>query len=148
MTKRKASLESIKKTAAQFQSNWSENSYWKKIGSGAKTIGRKATYNSLVLYQAAKSPETPVWARTVMWGALGYFISLVDAIPDLTPVLGYTDDISLMVAAIAALATHITPEMKIEALDKTNKMFGSETKSTSSPQPITPSTSDKKPEQK
>ncbi len=147
MTKHKASLEAIKQTATQFRSSWSENRFWKKIGGGAKAIGRNATYNSLVLYQAAKSPETPVWARTVMWGALGYFISLIDAIPDLTPVLGYTDDISLMVAAIAALAAHITPEIKTEALNKTNKIFGSETQSTSTIQPTTPSTSDKNSEQ-
>lgn len=100
-----------------------EKSFWKKIRSSATTAGHEATYNAFVLYYTARARETPLWCKTVIAGALGYFISLIDAVPDLTPILGYTDDVAVMIAAIGALAAHITPEIKEKAKEKSDKLF-------------------------
>ncbi len=100
-----------------------EKSFWKKIGSSASSAGYEAVYNAFVLYYTARAKETPLWCKTVIAGALGYFISLIDAVPDLTPILGYTDDIAVMVAAIGALAAHITPEIKQKAKVKSDNLF-------------------------
>lgn len=116
-------LKTVKKTAQEFKSSWSDSNFWSKLGGDVKAIGHNATYNALLLYLAAKSPDTPNWVRTIMWGTLGYFISIVDFIPDLTPIFGYTDDISLMIAAISTLAAHISPEMKEEAQRRTDTLF-------------------------
>lgn len=105
-------------------STFSEKGYWKKLKSVFQTAGEKAVFSSLVLYYTAKAEETPLWAKTVVMGTLGYFISLVDVIPDLTPILGYTDDVSLMIAALGAIAAHITPEIKHHAQTRTEAFFG------------------------
>jgi uncharacterized membrane protein YkvA (DUF1232 family) len=39
----------------------------------------------------------------VIIGALVYFVSPIDAIPDLTPVVGYIDDAAVIAAAVARL---------------------------------------------
>jgi uncharacterized membrane protein YkvA (DUF1232 family) len=49
---------------------------------------------------------------------------MIDGIPDLTPFLGYTDDISVMAAAIATVSQYITPEIKQKARTKTNALLG------------------------
>ena len=42
---------------------------------------------ALQLYFAAEDPQTPKWAKGVIYAALGHFILPVDAIPDAVPVL-------------------------------------------------------------
>ena len=69
-----------------------------------------------------------MWCRTDILGSLAYFVSLIDGIPDLTPFLGYTDDISVMAAAIATVANYITPEIKQRAQEKTISILGEKTK--------------------
>ena len=71
-----------------------------------------------MLYYTLNAPNTPLWCRTVILGSLGYFISLIDGIPDLTPFLGYSDDIVILSAAVATLSQHITPEISLKASQK------------------------------
>ncbi|PID43958.1 MAG: hypothetical protein CSA52_03285 [Gammaproteobacteria bacterium] len=104
--------------------SFNEIRFWSKIGSAFQSAGQKAVFYSLVLYHTARAEETPSWAKGVILGALGYFVTLIDAIPDLTPILGYTDDLSIMVAAIGTIAAHITPELKKKAQEQTERLFG------------------------
>lgn len=102
----------------------SEKRIIKKIRSALHSMSSDAVKQALTLYYTLRAPETPVWCRTVIIGSLAYFISMIDGIPDLTPFLGYTDDISVMAAAIATVAQYITPEIKHKAQEKTNSILG------------------------
>ena len=64
------------------------------------------------------------FAKTAIYGALGYFISPIDAIPDITPVVGYADDLAVLAAAVATVATYITAEVKERAAEKLRGWFG------------------------
>ena len=110
-----------------FEKDYSERSFNRKLLDYAKAAGREVVEKSLWLYYAAQSPNTPTWAKTTIYGALGYFISLVDAIPDLTPIIGYTDDLGVLVAALAAVTSHVTPEVKEKASRKLKQWFGEDT---------------------
>lgn len=89
-----------------------------------RKAGMEVVERALTLYYTARAPETPTWCKTAIYGALGYFISLVDGIPDLTPVLGYTDDLAVMAAALTTLARHVTPEIKAKANAQAQALFG------------------------
>ena len=65
----------------------------------------------LWLLYAAQKPETPAWARAVMWSALGYFVSPVDAAPDVLPG-GLTDDLGVLVAALATVGAFVDEEVR------------------------------------
>lgn len=65
--------------------------------------------DAVALYYAAFDAATPKWARRVALAALAYFIMPFDVIPDALVIAGYTDDASLLAAAIALLAKHVTP---------------------------------------
>lgn len=106
-----------------FENEYAESHFWEKLGGYARTAGREVVERALQLYYAAQSPETPLWAKSTIYGALGYFISVVDAIPDVTPIVGYTDDLGVLVAAVAAVASSITPEMRERAARKAREWF-------------------------
>ena len=105
--------------------HYSEQGFWEKVKKYAKIAGREAIEKALVLYYSLQDPEVPAWAKTIVAGALGYFIFPLDAIPDVfMPPLGYTDDVAVMTAALAAIAAHVTPATKRRAADKLLEWFG------------------------
>jgi uncharacterized membrane protein YkvA (DUF1232 family) len=103
---------------------FSEDGFWEKLASYAKAAGAEVIERALQLYYAAQEPSTPLWAKAVIYSALGYFISPIDAIPDLTPVVGYADDLGVLAAAVTSVALHITQEVKEKAREKMNDWFG------------------------
>lgn len=107
-----------------YERQYTESGFKDKLIRYAKAAGREVVEKALWLYYASRSPETPIWAKTAIYGALGYFISMIDAIPDLTPIVGYTDDLGVLVAAIATVSAYITPEVKTRANEKLRQWFG------------------------
>ena len=101
----------------------SDKTLFKKVRSAMTRLSRQGVSQALILFYTLKSPDTPVWCKTVALSSLGYFISLIDAIPDLTPILGYTDDLSVMAAAIATISAHVTPKIRDQAKQKTDQLF-------------------------
>jgi uncharacterized membrane protein YkvA (DUF1232 family) len=108
----------------RFERFYSSTGFWKKMAGRGRSIGRGALEKALYLYFAAQSPDTPKWARRVIIGALGYFVLPLDAIPDLAPMLGFTDDVGVMAAALATVAMYITPNVKMQAHQKLDDWFG------------------------
>lgn len=66
-------------------------------------------------YYCALDGNTPLRAKAIIFGALGYFILPTDAIPDFILGLGFTDDIAVLTAAITAIRTHVTPAHRLAA---------------------------------
>lgn len=60
-------------------------------------------------YFAALDRKTPLKVRGTLLAALAYFVLPVDMIPDFVVGLGFTDDIAVLTAAIAAIRGHIRP---------------------------------------
>lgn len=107
----------------EYSNEFTDKSFWKKVADGAKAAGREIIEKALTMYYAAMDRDTPVWAKTVLIGALGYFICPVDAIPDAIPVAGYTDDAGAIAAALSIVAVHIKPEHKDSAKNKADEWF-------------------------
>jgi len=77
----------------------------------------------LTMYYSARDPQTPKWAKATIFVALAYFILPIDSIPDLLPNLGYTDDITVLSSAFAAVASQIKEEHKIKAQKTLSKVL-------------------------
>lgn len=69
----------------------------------------------LAAWICARDPATPRRVRMTLLAALGYFVLPVDALPDIMPILGFTDDAAVIAAALAAVAGSITPEHRERA---------------------------------
>jgi uncharacterized membrane protein YkvA (DUF1232 family) len=64
----------------------------------------------LAAYYCAFDKQTPRHVQASLLGAVAYFILPVDFMPDVLPVLGFTDDAAVLAAAIRMVASHITQE--------------------------------------
>jgi uncharacterized membrane protein YkvA (DUF1232 family) len=104
--------------------DYTEQGFWEKLKKFALQAGKEVVERALTLYYAAQRPETPLWAKTVIYSALAYFILPTDAIPDLTPIAGYADDLGALAAALTTVAMCITPEIKDQAKQKMQDWFG------------------------
>ena len=103
---------------------YSDKSFWKKVTKFAMKAGKKVILKAMVMWEALKDNDTPLWARTTILGALGYFISPIDAIPDFIPVVGYSDDLGVLIAAMGSVAMHIKKSHRRKAKKKLKSWFG------------------------
>src|SRR6266581_4779300 len=60
----------------------------------------------LAAYYCAFDKQTPRHVRAMLLGALAYFILPFDFIPDMLPVIGFTDDAAFLAATIALVLSH------------------------------------------
>ncbi|EGR0741485.1 TPA: YkvA family protein [Vibrio cholerae] len=107
----------------EYASQFNDDSFWDKVKGYAKAAGETVLEPALKLYYAASDSDTPVWAKTVVYGALGYFISPIDAIPDITPIVGYSDDLGVLIAATASVAAHIKDKHTQKAKETLKQWF-------------------------
>ena len=101
--------------ASGYEKNFSDESFMSKAAATCKGLGKDVLLKALLLYCAAKAKGTPIPVRAAVIAALGYFISPVDAVPDMIPVLGYADDAAVLAATLATIASYITPEVRDKA---------------------------------
>ena len=60
-------------------------------------------------------PTTPLAARLTLIGALAYFVTPFDFVPDFILGLGFVDDASILMAAITAVRSSINEEHRVAA---------------------------------
>ena len=108
----------------KYGKNYSEDGLWDKIKGNVKKAGSNLIYEVLQLFYVAKNPNVPMKIRAAMVAPLGYFISPVDLIPDLTPIVGYTDDGAVIAMAIAFAHAYIDDEIRQNAKDRLVAFFG------------------------
>jgi uncharacterized membrane protein YkvA (DUF1232 family) len=59
-------------------------------------------------FYCAIDPATPARVRGTLLAALAYFVLPADAIPDIFAGIGFSDDVTVLLAAIAMVGAHIT----------------------------------------
>lgn len=96
--------------------------FWRKF----KRVAAKLPFaqDLAAAWFCAVDPTTPLKARATLFGALAYFVMPVDVIPDFLVVAGYTDDASILFAAITAVAVHIRPDHRRKAAEALKKLEG------------------------
>lgn len=92
----------------------------------AKQGARKVLTSALTLYYCMRDGDTPAWAKSVIVGALGYLVFPMDFIPDAILGAGFTDDWSVILGAIATVASHIKGEHWRMAEAQATRIFGGE----------------------
>src|SRR5512140_1200338 len=78
-----------------------------------KSRARALQTETYALYLAARSPQTPWFAKALVFLVVAYALSPIDLIPDFIPVLGYLDDLIIVPAGIA-LALKLIPSEVME----------------------------------
>ncbi|TXJ18704.1 MAG: DUF1232 domain-containing protein [Afipia sp.] len=82
--------------------------FWAKLKRFAGSL--PFTEDLLAAYYCAFDRETPRHVQAALLGAIAYFVLPFDFLPDMLPVLGFTDDAAVLATAIRMVSSHITPE--------------------------------------
>ncbi|MCA9675388.1 MAG: DUF1232 domain-containing protein [Myxococcales bacterium] len=82
--------------------------FWKKV----KRVAGRLPFvdHAVALYFCFLDPDTALWAKLQIAGALAYFVCPLDAVPDAIPVAGYGDDAAVVTATFRLLSAHVTRE--------------------------------------
>jgi len=82
--------------------------FWRKL----KRVAVKLPFaeDLLAAYYCAFDKETPRHVQAALLGAVAYFILPFDFVPDMLPVLGFTDDAAVLATALRLVASHITDD--------------------------------------
>jgi len=83
-------------------------SFWKKL----KALAARLPFaeDLIAAHYCAFDRRTPLHVKAALVAALAYFVLPADFVPDVLPVIGYTDDAAVLAAAIKLVAAHITPD--------------------------------------
>ena len=108
----------------KYANNYSEKGLFQKISGSIKKAGLSLIYKALQLFYVAKNPNVPMRIRAAVVAPLGYFISPIDLIPDITPIVGFSDDAAVIAGAMLIAHMFITDEVKQQAKETIRKLFG------------------------
>lgn len=90
-----------------------------------KQLSAKVVYTVLLLYYAFHKKETPAWAKRIIVGSIAYFLTPIDAVPDLTPFFGYTDDWGVLSFGLVTIACYIDDQVRSTSKEKLYTWFTS-----------------------
>ncbi|NJD21144.1 MAG: DUF1232 domain-containing protein [Melioribacter sp.] len=88
-------------------SDYVDDRLWEKV----ERVGSKIRFANEVkaLYRYMVDKHVPWYRKSIVIAALIYFISPIDAIPDLVPLVGYLDDLGVITAVIKYLGHELVP---------------------------------------
>jgi uncharacterized membrane protein YkvA (DUF1232 family) len=96
--------------------------FWKKL----KGLAARLPFaeDLIAAHYCAFDRQTPLHVKAALIGALAYFVLPTDFIPDVLPVIGYSDDAAVLAAAIKLVSSHITPDHREAARRTLKRMRG------------------------
>ncbi|MCW8195721.1 DUF1232 domain-containing protein [Proteobacteria bacterium 005FR1] len=94
-------------------SELSHTQLWSKLKQirGIEHLLRKA----LLLHALMSDADVPRSSKIIAVTALVYLVNPFDAIPDVTPFLGYVDDLAVIMGALKKLSKDIQPHHEAQA---------------------------------
>jgi len=82
--------------------------FWEKLKSLAARL--PFAEDLIAAHYCAFDRQTPLHVKAALVGAIAYFVLPCDFIPDVLPVIGYSDDAAVLAAALKLVSSHITPD--------------------------------------
>ena len=114
------------KELQKYEQHYNVSSFLDKVTKYGKLIGINALYKAVQLWFVLQKPDVPASTKAVIMGALGYLIAPLDFLPDLMPVLGYTDDFVAITFALIKVQGYIDEEVERKSKHLLAKIFGEE----------------------
>lgn len=88
-------------------SKYVEENLWAKV----ERIGKKISFAKDIkaLYNYMTDPTVTWYRKSIVVGALIYFIMPIDSIPDIAPLIGYLDDLGVITAVLKYMGSELIP---------------------------------------
>lgn len=110
------SKEKTPKDYEDYADHYSDEKLGRKISKYLGKAKQKVIYAVLVLYYSI--PHLSPAKKAIVFGALGYFIFPIDAIPDIIPIGGFADDLTALTAAVIAIKDSVSKDDIEKASEK------------------------------
>src|SRR5947209_20033095 len=96
--------------------------FWRKL----KRVGSHLPFaeDLVAAYYCAFDRQSPRHVQVALLGAIAYFVLPFDFVPDMLPVLGFTDDAAVLATAIRTVAAHLTPDHRDAARAALKRLRG------------------------
>ena len=111
----------------EYEKEYSERGLKDKIAKYGKVIGAEVLYKALQLWFVLQRDDVPASTKAIVMGALGYLIAPLDFLPDLTPILGYSDDMVAIAFAVVKVQGYVDEDVKMKSKNMLSKIFSDET---------------------
>lgn len=84
-----------------------EENLWTKL----QRVGKKISFakDVVALFNYMRDPYVSWHRKAIVAAALIYFISPIDTIPDIAPLVGYLDDLGVIAALLKYLGSELVP---------------------------------------
>lgn len=89
------------------EKDYIEENLWTKV----ERLGRKLSFANDIkaLYNYFTDSSIPWYRKSIVIGALIYFLTPIDSIPDIAPLIGYLDDLGVITAVIKYMGSELIP---------------------------------------
>ena len=89
------------------QVKYVEDNLWVKL----EKVGKKISFakDIVALFNYMRDPLVSWHRKAIVVAALIYFISPIDTIPDIAPLIGYLDDLGVITALLKFLGSELIP---------------------------------------
>ena len=89
------------------QVKYVEENLWVKL----EKVGKKISFakDIVALFNYMRDPLVSWHRKAIVVAALIYFISPIDTIPDIAPLIGYLDDLGVITALLKFLGSELIP---------------------------------------
>jgi uncharacterized membrane protein YkvA (DUF1232 family) len=96
--------------------------FWEKL----KGLAARLPFaeDLLAAHYCAFDRQTPLHVKAALLGAIAYFVLPCDFIPDVLPVIGYSDDAAVLAAALKLVSSYITPDHREAARRTLSRLRG------------------------
>jgi uncharacterized membrane protein YkvA (DUF1232 family) len=100
-------LDFGQKETTEDQMAFVEENLWTKV----QRTGKKISFakDVIALFNYMRDPFVTWQRKAVVVAALIYFISPIDTIPDIMPLIGYLDDLGVITALLKYLGSELVP---------------------------------------
>lgn len=106
-----------------YANKFSQSDFVEKISRIAKRAGAKLVYAALILFYTLQSDKVSTADKALIIGALGYMISPLDVVPDAIPIVGLTDDFSVLLYVLKKVWSNVDPTVQEKAKERLAKWF-------------------------
>ncbi|NND06944.1 MAG: DUF1232 domain-containing protein [Saprospiraceae bacterium] len=117
-------MQTPKEFLARFKQGLEEIKFLNLLKAIVRKASIKTIYVGLLLFHAYQRTETPLWAKRMVLGTLAYLLAPIDAIPDLSPFIGFTDDFGLLMFGLVSIAGYVNQDVRLSARTQLEKWFG------------------------
>jgi uncharacterized membrane protein YkvA (DUF1232 family) len=97
-----------------------QGGFWRKAQQFAAQL--PFSEDLLTAYYCAFDRNTPNHVRAALLGALAYFVLPFDVLPDLLPIVGFSDDAAVLAGALRLVWVHIQPAHREAARDALKRL--------------------------